>query len=85
MTSKSSVVDDHEHNEGGVEDGEGDEELVEGVAHLLTREDNVYIQYTQCIYTMYTIQTMYTLPERTATEIKFPARPTAPTIGIKTP
>ena len=34
MTSKSSVIDDHEHNEGGVEDGEGDEELVEGVAHL---------------------------------------------------
>ena len=55
MTSKSSVVDDHEHNEGGVEDGEGDEELVEGVAHLLAREDNVYIQYTQCVYTMYTI------------------------------
>ena len=77
MTSKSSVVDDHEHNEGGVEDGEGDEELVEGVAHLLAREDNVYA--------IYTIQTMYTLPERTATEIKFPARPTAPTIGIKTP
>ena len=39
MTSESSVVDDHEHDEGGVKDGEGDEELVEGVAHLLPRED----------------------------------------------
>ena len=47
MTSKSSVIDDHEHNEGGVEDGEGDEELVEGVAHLLARDDNVYAIYRQ--------------------------------------
>ena len=47
-TSKSSVVDDHEHDEGGVEDGEGDEELVEGVTHLLAREK-------KCIYNIYTI------------------------------
>ena len=39
ITSESSVVDDHEHDEGGVKDGEGDEQLVEGVAHLLPREN----------------------------------------------
>lgn len=42
-TSKSSVVDDHEHDEGGVKDGEGDQQLVEGVAHLLAREENIKI------------------------------------------
>ena len=40
MTSESSVVDDHEHDEGGVKDGEGDEQLVEGVAHLLPQENS---------------------------------------------
>ena len=39
MTSKCSVVDEHEDDQGGVEDGESDEQLVEGVAHLLPRED----------------------------------------------
>ena len=44
MTSESSVVDDHEHDEGGVKDGEGDEELVEGVAHLPGGQDRHWEQ-----------------------------------------
>ena len=47
MTSKSSVVDDHEHNKGGVKNGEGDEQLVEGVAHLLEREEFMYLYVSQ--------------------------------------
>ena len=39
MTSERRVVDDHEDYEGGVEDGECYEQLVEGVAHLLARQD----------------------------------------------
>ena len=38
-TSERRVVDDHEDYEGGVEDGECYEQLVEGVAHLLARQD----------------------------------------------
>ena len=33
-TSDYCVVEKDEDDEGGVEEGEGDEELVEGVAHL---------------------------------------------------
>ena len=40
MTSKCSVVDEHEDDQGGVEDGESDEQLVEGVAHLLGGQDH---------------------------------------------
>ena len=39
MTSERRVVNDHEDYERGVEDGECYEQLVEGVAHLLARQD----------------------------------------------
>ena len=38
-TSDYCVIKEDEDDEGGVEEGEGDEQLVEGVVHLLGGED----------------------------------------------
>jgi hypothetical protein len=40
ITSDDCVVKHHAHNESAVEDGEGDEELVEGIGHLFGGEDD---------------------------------------------
>ena len=43
LYSCDSIVEDHEEDEGAVEDGEGDEELVEGIAHLLGGQDHTIV------------------------------------------
>ena len=38
LTTDNSVVKEHESDECGVKDGEGDQQVVEGVGHLLPRK-----------------------------------------------
>ena len=38
ITTKTCVVKEHEDYEGGVEDGEGDQQVVERVRHLLQKK-----------------------------------------------
>ena len=39
LTTDNCVVKQHEGDEGGVEDGEGDQQVVERVGHLLRKEN----------------------------------------------
>ena len=39
FTTDNCVVKQHEGDEGGVEDGEGDQQVVERVGHLLRKEN----------------------------------------------